>query len=168
MANEFWLSDEQWLAIEPCMPTNQPGARRVDDRRVISGIIHVLKSEAAAGVTAHRSMGHTRRFIIAGTGGQDARYGGGYSRRCAMCRPEMSCTPSTARQPRPIARPLAEKGGAMPGDRAIAWRTHDQDPRRLRPSRTTNRPDDYPRPAWRCPRRTSTSCGLAAAAILRS
>ena len=26
------------------MPTNQPSARRVDDRRVISGIIHVLKT----------------------------------------------------------------------------------------------------------------------------
>jgi len=26
------------------MPRNMPGARRVDDRRVISGIIHVLKS----------------------------------------------------------------------------------------------------------------------------
>ena len=40
----FWLSDDQWAAIEPYMPTNQPGARRVDDRRVISGIIHVLKT----------------------------------------------------------------------------------------------------------------------------
>lgn len=40
----FWLSDEQWAAIEPHLPTNQPGARRVDDRRVISGIIHVLKT----------------------------------------------------------------------------------------------------------------------------
>lgn len=39
----FWLSDEQWRAIEPLLPKNQPGARRVDDRRVISGIIHVLK-----------------------------------------------------------------------------------------------------------------------------
>lgn len=39
----FWLSDEQWAAIEPHVPKNQPGARRVDDRRVISGIIHVLK-----------------------------------------------------------------------------------------------------------------------------
>ena len=39
----FWLSDEQWAAIEPLMPSNQPGARRVDDRRVISGILHVLK-----------------------------------------------------------------------------------------------------------------------------
>ena len=39
----FWLSDEQWAAVEPHLPRNQPGARRVDDRRVISGIIHVLK-----------------------------------------------------------------------------------------------------------------------------
>jgi len=44
MANEFWLSDDAWAVIEPLLPSNQPGARRVDDRRVISGIIHVLKS----------------------------------------------------------------------------------------------------------------------------
>lgn len=43
MASEFWLSDAQWEAIEPLLPTNRPGAKRVDDRRVISGIIHVLK-----------------------------------------------------------------------------------------------------------------------------
>ena len=40
----FWLSDEAWAAIEPHLPKNQPGARRVDDRRVISGILHVLKA----------------------------------------------------------------------------------------------------------------------------
>ena len=39
----FWLSDEAWAAIEPHLPKNQPGARRGDDRRVISGILHVLK-----------------------------------------------------------------------------------------------------------------------------
>jgi transposase len=44
MAGEFWLDDQQWLAIEPLLPKNQPGARRDDDRRIISGIIHVLKS----------------------------------------------------------------------------------------------------------------------------
>lgn len=44
MGNEFWLSDKQWAAIEPSLPANQPGARRVDDRRVLSGIIHVLRS----------------------------------------------------------------------------------------------------------------------------
>ncbi|MFO7477995.1 MAG: IS5/IS1182 family transposase, partial [Methyloceanibacter sp.] len=36
MSALFWLSDEAWSAIEPCLPNNQPGARRVDDRRVIS------------------------------------------------------------------------------------------------------------------------------------
>ena len=39
----FWLSDKAWAAIEPHLPQNQPGARRVDDRRVIFGIPHVLK-----------------------------------------------------------------------------------------------------------------------------
>jgi transposase len=39
----FWLWDEAWAAIEPHLPKNLPGARRVDDRRVISGIIHMLK-----------------------------------------------------------------------------------------------------------------------------
>ena len=43
MAGGFWLSDRAWAAIEPLLPMNQPGARRVDDRRVISGIIHVLR-----------------------------------------------------------------------------------------------------------------------------
>ena len=43
MANEFWLSDAQWAAIDPLLPKNRPGAHRVDDRRVISGIVHVLK-----------------------------------------------------------------------------------------------------------------------------
>ena len=38
MGDLFWLSDEAWAAIEPHLPKNQPGARRVDDRRVISGI----------------------------------------------------------------------------------------------------------------------------------
>ncbi|HME83303.1 MAG TPA: transposase, partial [Roseiarcus sp.] len=41
---EFWLSDTQWAVIEPLLPKNQPGARRTDDRRVISGIVHVLKA----------------------------------------------------------------------------------------------------------------------------
>ncbi len=40
----FWLSDAAWAAIEPHLLRNQPGARRVDDRRVISGILHVLKA----------------------------------------------------------------------------------------------------------------------------
>jgi transposase len=44
VTGEFWLSDAQWEVIEPLLPKNQPGARRTNDRRVISGIVHVLKT----------------------------------------------------------------------------------------------------------------------------
>jgi transposase len=43
MARLFWLSDEAWAVIEPHLPRGLPGKPRVDDRRVISGILHVLK-----------------------------------------------------------------------------------------------------------------------------
>jgi transposase len=42
--NLFWLSDDHWRQIEPHLPTDIRGKDRVDDRRVISGIVHVLKS----------------------------------------------------------------------------------------------------------------------------
>lgn len=44
MADLFWLSDEQWVVIEPFMLKNQPGSERTDDRQVISGILHVVKT----------------------------------------------------------------------------------------------------------------------------
>jgi transposase len=40
----YWLSEEAWKAIEPHLPHGRPGKPRVDDRRVISGILHVLKT----------------------------------------------------------------------------------------------------------------------------
>jgi len=46
MANHFWLSDREWTSIEPLLPRGRRGAHRVDDRRVISGIMHMLRSGA--------------------------------------------------------------------------------------------------------------------------
>jgi transposase len=43
-ANLFWLSDDQWRRIEPHLPTDVRGKERVNDRKVISGILHVLRS----------------------------------------------------------------------------------------------------------------------------
>ncbi|WP_432431224.1 IS5 family transposase [Methylocella silvestris] len=40
----FWLSDAAWEALEPHLPRGKPGKPRVDDRTVISGILHVLKT----------------------------------------------------------------------------------------------------------------------------
>jgi transposase len=42
--NFFWLTDEQFAKLKPHLPTDTRGKPRVDDRRVISGIIHVIKS----------------------------------------------------------------------------------------------------------------------------
>ena len=42
----YWMSDAEWARIEPLLPRGRRGARRVDDRRVISGIVHMLRSGA--------------------------------------------------------------------------------------------------------------------------
>ena len=42
--DQFWLTDAQFSKIARHLPTDTRGKARVDDRRVISGIIHVLKS----------------------------------------------------------------------------------------------------------------------------
>ena len=42
--DQFWLTDEQFARIALHLPTDMRGKERVDDRRVISGIVHVLKS----------------------------------------------------------------------------------------------------------------------------
>ena len=44
MADFFWFSDSQWARIAPLLPNNTRGKKRVDDRRVLSGIVHALKS----------------------------------------------------------------------------------------------------------------------------
>jgi transposase len=42
--SEFWLSEEQFERLRPLLPDKVRGVARVDDRRVISGIIHVVRS----------------------------------------------------------------------------------------------------------------------------
>lgn len=44
MADYFWFSDAQWARIAPLPPKNTRGMGRVDDRRVLSGIVHALQS----------------------------------------------------------------------------------------------------------------------------
>lgn len=43
MANEYWLGDEAWARIEPLIPMDRRGVKPANNRRVISGILHVLK-----------------------------------------------------------------------------------------------------------------------------
>jgi len=42
--DHFWLTEAQFAGLRRFLPTDTRGVSRVDDRRVISGIVHVLKS----------------------------------------------------------------------------------------------------------------------------
>src|SRR3981081_1641008 len=42
--DQFWLTEDQFSRLAPWLPPDTRGKPRVDDRRVISGIVHVLKS----------------------------------------------------------------------------------------------------------------------------
>ena len=44
MSDLFWLNDAQFARLSPHLPNDTRGKPRVDDQRVISGIVHVLKS----------------------------------------------------------------------------------------------------------------------------
>ena len=45
MSDFFWFSDAQWARIGPLLPTDTRGMARVDDRRVLSGIVHALRND---------------------------------------------------------------------------------------------------------------------------
>jgi len=60
----YWLSDTEWKRLEPLLPSGRRGAHRVDDRRVISGIVHMLRSGAR-----WRDWAPTRQSITASTAG---------------------------------------------------------------------------------------------------
>jgi len=76
--NLFWLSDDQWHQIEPYLPTDVRGKERVDDRRVISGIVHVIKS-GCRWCDCPPEYGRQRRSTIASYAGPSVVFGSGCS-----------------------------------------------------------------------------------------
>jgi transposase len=137
MANEFWLSAAQWAAIDPLLPKNRPGARRVDDRRVISGIVHVLRvgcrwqdCPACYGPpTTIYNLFH--RWSARGLWQK-------LFRALATANPNdvHMIDSTTAKAHRSAA---GGKGGGGTGDWALARWAHDQNPRRRRRSGPTAR-----------------------------
>jgi transposase len=153
MAGEFWLSEAQWGAIEPLLRKNQPGARRTNDRRVISGIVHVLKTgcrwQDYPAVYGPSTTVYNRfhRWTIRGI--WVACLKGWRAPIPAMVKP------STVRRPRPTDRRRAEKGGTGAGDWPLAGRPHHKNPRHRRPARTPHRRRSDAWPSRRRSRRDS-------------
>ena len=64
--HHFWLSDAQFGRLQPLLPNKPRGVPRVDDRRVISGIIHVIRHglmwrDAPAAYGPHKTL--YNRFV---------------------------------------------------------------------------------------------------------
>jgi transposase len=124
----FWLSDEEWGRVEPLLPKGRRGARRVDDQRVISGIIHMLRSGARWRNCPPEYGPYTTIYN---------RFNR-WSRQGIWLAMFKAVTGSTgvigaaaidSSHVRAHRSRLAEKGGLQGRDRTLARRTHDGDPR---------------------------------------
>jgi hypothetical protein len=62
--NFFSLTEDPFARLEPLLPTDTRGKPRVDDRRVILGIVHVLKSGGPS------LMARAKRLTIVSSAGR--------------------------------------------------------------------------------------------------
>ena len=72
MSELFLLSARQMARISPFFPLAH-GVPRVDDRRVVSGIVYVIKHGLQWKNARPKATGHTRRFTIASSAGAGLR-----------------------------------------------------------------------------------------------
>ena len=125
--DHFWLDEGRFSRLASYLPCKTRGKPRVDDRRVISGIVHVLKSGCrwadAPAVCGPRKTLYNR-FVrwaakgvwldifraLAAAGGPSA---------------EVLIDSSAVKAHRCAA---GGKGGADPSDRSLAWRQDNQNP----------------------------------------
>ena len=157
----FWLTDGQWARIEPLLPTGLTGPDRADDRRIISGIIHMLQSGARWRDCPLEFGPYTtvyNRFKVgqsADDGAQSLRRWPSPAKtllRCLSIRPRSKVT----------GAPPAEKGGAQSSNRPLARRPDDKNPCAERSALPASRPASDPRPGCRYHRGARCSGGRAA------
>jgi len=96
MTRLFWLSNEAWAAIDPHLPHGKPGKPRVDDRRVISGILHVLKT-GCRWRDVPPEYGPATTIYIATTDGRSADSGSACSSRLRLLAMFLTNSASTVR-----------------------------------------------------------------------
>lgn len=132
----FWLLDEAWAAIEPHLPKNQPGARRVDDRRVIPGIVHMLNCGG-------RWSGYPAEYGPSTTVYNRWNRRGIWTRILAALTEEgwiAETAGSTAATLRLTAVPVGQNGARANAIWHLTWRPDNEGPRPYRCPRTPTPP----------------------------
>lgn len=92
----FWSTDQRFAEIAPHRPTDSRGKERVDDRRVIRGIAHVLKSGGRRADAPREIYGPKKpltdrfcrplAFLVTGGQEADGRAGARLLERSPACR----------------------------------------------------------------------------------
>ena len=59
--DHFWLDERQFARLAPYLPSDTRGVPRVDDRRVVSGIVYVIRNglqwkDAPKGYGPHKTL----------------------------------------------------------------------------------------------------------------
>ena len=142
----FWLTDAQFSKIAPHLPTDTRGKERVDDRRVISGIVQVLKS-GGRWIDAPLEYGPRKtlynRYVRWADKGVWVRLFEALAQ--AGGPPAQVLIDSSAVKAHRSA--AGGKGGEKSGDRPLARRPHDQNPRADRRTLPAHRLHDHRRPS---------------------
>ena len=163
--DHFWLTDAQFRTdFAPHLPTDTRGKARVDDRRVISGIVHVLKS-GGRWVDAPPDYGPRKtlynRYVRWAAKGVWVRFF--HALASAGGPPAQVLINSSAVKAHRCGL-AAAKGGEKSGHRPFARRTDDEDPRPDRCSLPADRLPADGRPSRRLHRGGDAS---RAASVLR-
>ena len=145
MADFFWFSDDQWSRIEPLLPVNGKGARRVEDRRVLSGS-SMRCNAAGAGRLPGACLWSQKDALQPLRALGRARSVGGHLQRAGRSR--RRARPAVHRQHLHQGPPDSrrrKRGGAGQWYRPHPRRQELEGPRRLRCEGPPSRPDGNPR-----------------------
>lgn len=80
MRRRYELTDKEWLIIEPLLPNKPRGVPRVDDRRVLNGILWRFRP-VRLGQRFRNAMGRQRPATIGSSAGERPVFGIGCWRR---------------------------------------------------------------------------------------
>ena len=134
MSDFFWFSDTQWARIELLLPTDVRGKARVDDRRVLSGIVHALRCGGrwadCADVYGPKKTLYNR-FVCWSERGTGKAFSVRWRAPATL---QIACS-STVVASRSTAAPVAENGGLGSWYRPHERWTQHQAPRGVRQER---------------------------------